>query len=163
LKKHRRLIAIAFGLTVLGALLVGGFTAAAFTSTTVSGENAFNSGRMEVRLDRDNGSHYFDLANIAPGDSGSTEVVVTNAGSVDFDYHMLIDLDGKLTSGSAPLTVTVFDSQGNLVASEEVRRLAAGTQEVLTLVWEMPATAGNEYQGAAAQMDLSVLAEQITG
>jgi spore coat-associated protein N len=163
LKKSKFLISITFVFIALSALLVGGFTAASFTSVNSVDKNMFESGRLEVQLDRENGSHYFNISNVAPGDSGSTEVVIFNKGSIDFEYQMLIEVTGKLGVGNSPISFILYDRQGNRVALQDSRRLAAGEKEILFLVWQMPSSAGNEYQGAAAQMDLSVLAEQVSG
>jgi hypothetical protein len=163
LKKTSVLITIAFALITIGALLLGGVTAARFTNAARVDQNSFESGELEVQLDRENGDHYFDISNIAPGEKGSNEVVVSNPGSIEFEYQLMITLSGGLVGGAHPLTIKVYDGNENPVNPENMRSLAPGEQESLTIVWQMPAAAGNEYQGATAQLDLSVQAEQIPG
>ncbi|MCB2202509.1 hypothetical protein KQH56_00735 [bacterium] len=163
MKKTNASITILFTLTLIGALLLGGVTAARFTGAARVDQNVFESGELEVRLDRENGNQYFDIANIAPGDQGSGEVVISNPGPIAFEYQLVLDLSGDLASGTHPLDLLVYDSAGSQVDSENMRSLAAGEQETLMVVWQMPTAAGNQYQGASARLDLIVQAEQITG
>lgn len=109
------------------------------------------------------GNHSFDIANIAPGESGSNEIVVTNTESLDFEYQLLITLSGALAGGGPPLVVKVYGGHGESVDLQAAHHLAPGEAEILTVVWQLPSAAGNEYQGATAQLDFSVQAEQISG
>lgn len=161
MKGFKAIIGIAFALTIVGALLVSGFTAASFTSTAQDEDTIFVSGDMEVTLDRSDGEPYFDLSNIAPGDSGSEEIVVSNTGSIDMAYVLSLSYSGSLVEGENPLTFSVYDSDGNILDLMSERELLAGEQEVLVIAWQMPKEAGNEYQNASAELDIKVVAEQL--
>lgn len=159
--KNLKIIIIATFISIsLGAMLIGGFTAAKFISVAQASAGAFVSGDMEVTLDHPEDVPYFNLTNIAPGDHDSTEIVVSNTGTIDMDYVLNLNISGGLAEGEHPLVFLVYDNAGNSVDLMSKRTLSAGEQEVLIIEWQMPEEAGNEYQNATAQLDIRVIAEQ---
>ncbi len=163
MKQLKLILAFLFGLTVIGAMLIGGVTVAKFSGGASSPENGFISGDLQVQLDRPDGVHYLDLANIAPGDSGTTEMVIFNTGSMSLDYRLFFSLSGSLGEGETPLQLMVRDAAGAAVDLSGKRILSSGGQERLILCCLLPQEAGNAYQGATAELGVQVRAEQVAG
>jgi hypothetical protein len=160
LHRYRNLLFIALGLTVVGALLVGGVTAAMFTHTGDNHDNRFVSGELKINLDQPKATPYFNLKNIAPGDSGFSEIQVKNTGSSNLGYVIELNLIGTLTEGPYPLVLTIMDEEGHVINLDHYRQLEVGEVEVLIISWQMPEEAGNEYQNATAELAVTVHAEQ---
>lgn len=152
----------ALATTALGAALIGGGTFAVFTSSATNQGNTFAAGTVKISLDKPDGTKYFNIENIAPGDSGSSTVTVKNDGSLELRYDIAEALSGDLASGANGLKVTVKDASGNVITpgTDNNRKLAAGANEVLTVEWALPKDAGNEYQGTSASLGLTMNAEQ---
>lgn len=155
----------ALATTALGATLIGGGTFAIFTSTASNQGNTFAAGTVKISLDKPDGTKYFDISNIAPGDSGSSAVTVTNNGTLELRYDIAKSLTGDLASGANPLNVHVYTdsamTQEVVPAPTNDRVLAAnGGHETLYVKWSLPKEAGNEYQGKSATFGLTVNAEQ---
>jgi predicted ribosomally synthesized peptide with SipW-like signal peptide len=148
--------------TAFGAALIGGGTFAIFTDTASNTGNTFAAGTVEVSLDKPDGTKYFDISNIAPGDTGSSPVTVTNSGTLELRYDLSETLAGDLAAGANGLKVTIKDAGGNVIlpGTTNNRVLAPGASEVLTVSWTLPLVAGNEYQGDSATYGLTVNAEQ---
>lgn len=144
----------------LVAALVGGATFAIFTDSATNENNTFAAGTLDISLDKLNGTKYFDIANIAPGDSGSANVTVSNVGSLELRYDIAQTLTGDIASGTNGLVVTIKKDGTVIVPGDNNRVLAAGANEVLTVEWTLPLAAGNEYQGKSATLGLTVNAEQ---
>ncbi len=163
MNRFKKIIFIAFGFTLVGSLLIGGVTAAVFTDSSEKLQNAFASGEFRIELDRPNAVPYFNLANIAPGDSGSQEITVANAGSVMMDYVVDLQLSGGLAEGPHPLALELTAVDGERISLDTGRSLNAGEEEILILSWYMPEEAGNRYQNAKATLAITVQAEQAAG
>jgi predicted ribosomally synthesized peptide with SipW-like signal peptide len=147
--------------TALGAALVGGGTFALFTDSAQNTGNTFAAGTLEISLNKPDGTKYFDISNIAPGDSGSATVTVKNDGTLDLRYDIAQTLEGALAQGANGLKVTIKDSSGAVITPGDTNRvLAPGASEDLTVQWTLPRDAGNEYQGASATLGITVNAEQ---
>jgi len=155
-------ILITFVLIIIGALLIGGATVALFTSTAENTRNTFQAGALIIELDRNNGSLYFDLVDIAPGDGGSQPVTIANTGTLDLDYRIAYDLSGVLAQGQHPLQIQFFDSNDLPIDLSLARRLNTGQEETITVIWDMPLEAGNEYQAGTATFELLINAAQVT-
>ncbi|MHB8983990.1 MAG: TasA family protein [Carboxydocellales bacterium] len=155
---------IAMSLATVGLVssLVGGATFALFTSTAENQGNNFSAGTVVISMDKPDGTKYFDVTNIAPGDSGSAIVKVTNDGSLELRYDIAESLVGVLAGGDNPLVVTIKDAAGNVIVpgTDNNRVLASGADENLTVEWSLPLLAGNEYQGESATLGLTLNAEQ---
>jgi hypothetical protein len=162
LNRLKRLIFIALAFTIVGSFLIGGVTAAVFTSSDENRENEFSSGELIIELDRPDETPYFELTNISPGDGGAQEIKVTNAGSLDMEYSILLHLTGSLAEGPHPLQMTVIDQDGEMVSPNSRRSLSRGEAETLILSWRLPEEAGNCYQNATADLSITVRAGQRT-
>lgn len=159
--KINKSVMFALLITVVGAMLIAGATYAIFTSSAANSGNSFSAGTLAINLDKPDGTKYFDITNMAPGDSGSKTVTVKNDGSLALRYDIASSLTGGLTEGANPLTVTIKDIAGNtIVPGDNNRVLAAGDSEVLTVYWDLPLAAGNEYQDENASYSFTVNAEQ---
>ncbi len=160
MKKMKASLLATFLLIMVGALMVGGATVAWFTSQAENNDNSFASGTLEISLDKPNGTKYFNISNIAPGDSGSTELTVSNSGTLEFRYNFSLTEEGKLFDGETPLVITIKDSKGEVVDLEANRTLDPDEDETFMVYWAMPSAAGNSYQNLSGTLGISVLAEQ---
>ncbi|GAB6172787.1 hypothetical protein JCM15765_22650 [Paradesulfitobacterium aromaticivorans] len=152
---------LALATTALGATLIGAGTFAIFSDSATNTGNTFTAGTVEISLDKPDGTKYFDIANIAPGDGGSAPVIVTNEGSLELRYDISETLAGALAAAPNGLVVTIADSAGNvIVPGDNNRVLAAGASETLTVGWALPLAADNTYQGTSATLGLTFDAEQ---
>jgi predicted ribosomally synthesized peptide with SipW-like signal peptide len=161
MKSNTHGLLITFILLVIGALLIGGATVAWFTSSAENTRNSFQSGTLDIKLDREQGNYYFNIQNIAPGDQGSQQVAISNKGSLDLVYQISFTIAGVLAEGENPLEIQLLNSSEERIDTGSERRLASGQQEPLTITWKMPEEAGNEYQGGTARFDLLVNASQV--
>jgi len=155
-------LALSFATIGLVSSLVGGATFAIFTDSATNDNNTFTAGTVDISMDKPNGTKYFNIGNIAPGDDGSAPVTVTNDGSLELRYDLDDTLTGDLAAGANGLTVTIKDAAGNVITpgTDNNRVLAAGASETLTVEWELPLAADNQYQGDSATYGLTVNAEQ---
>ncbi|WP_068606804.1 TasA family protein [Paenibacillus swuensis] len=157
----KKQLGLAMVTTALGATLVAGGSFALFTSSAQNTGNTFASGTVKVSLDKPEGTKYFDISNIAPGDNGSTQLTVTNGGSLELRYDLAQNLTGDLAWGTDGVKITIKDSAGNvIVPGDNNRVLAPAASEVLTVKWELPLAADDRYQNKTAQLGLTVNAEQ---
>lgn len=159
--KKTRLM-ISFLTIIVGALLIGGTTVAYFSSSAQNTGNSFASGTLQVELDKEDGDFYFDLANISPSDSGAVSVVISNSGSLDLQYEVVLALTGDLSIGENPLALTLLDEGEESIDLTKKRTIKVDESETLLITWEMPLEAGNEYQGATGTLNILVNAEQRT-
>jgi predicted ribosomally synthesized peptide with SipW-like signal peptide len=162
-KKLNKSIYFALAVTIIGGMLIAGGTYALFTSTALNTANSFTSGTLAISLDKPDGAKYFDITNIAPGDAASNTVTVKNDGSLGLRYDIAESLTGALTEGDNPLAVTIKDSEGNTIVpgSDNNRILDAGDSETLTVSWQLPLAAGNDYQAKSGVLSMTVNAEQV--
>lgn len=157
----KKKIALALVTTALGAALVGAGSFAIFTSSAQNTNNTFTAGTLAVSLNKPDGQKYFDISNLAPGDSGGSQVTVKNDGSLELRYDLTTTLTGALAAGANGLKVEIRDGAGNLITPGDTNRvLAPGASETLNVCWLLPLDAGNEYQGTSAALGLYVAAEQ---
>ncbi len=156
-------IVLTFILMTIGAVLIGGATAAWFTSTAENNQNTFQAGTLKIKLDREQGHYYFDIDNIAPGDQGSQPMVIANTGSLDLVYQISYTITGILAEGEQPLEIKFLNGREEPIDLGLERQISSGQQEMLTITWEMPPEAGNEYQAGTARFDLLVKASQVSG
>lgn len=159
-KSNKQSPFVLFLLILIAALLLGGLTAAYFTNVARNDGNSFASGTLQVELDKENGVHYFDLEGIKPGDGGEMPVEITNSGSLSLQYEVVLTLDGGLSEGDHPLQLTLLIDEEPIDPAHK-RLLRAGEGETLSLAWEMPEEAGNDYQNAGGTLSIKVNAEQI--
>ena len=165
MKKLNRSVLAAFILILIGALLVGGATLALFTDTAENTGNSFTAGTLEIGLDKADGNLYFDYANIAPGDSGQADIVVTNTGSLELRYRFndLAKVGYLLTGGDHPIEFTLETSGGTIITTGDAGSfftLAPSASDTVTISWAFPIEANNTYQGEIGTLGISVYAEQ---
>lgn len=151
----------------LAAALVGGATFAWFTSSASNDNNQFTAGTVVLGVyDNLSGleqtSPMFNLPSIAPGDKGSYVLKVTNTGSLALKYDMTLNKSiGGLFAGLNPVTVKVFDASDNEITLSDKRTLESGTSETLTVKWDFPQAATDEYQGATGTFNLGFNGVQV--
>ncbi len=162
MKQASSAIFIPYLLLLIGAVLIGGATAAWFTSTAENNQNTFQAGTLKIKLDREQGHYYFDIDNIAPGDQGSQPMVIANTGSLDLVYQISYTITGILAEGEHPLEIKFLNGREERIDLGLERQIASGHQEMLTITWEMPPEAGNDYQAGTARFDVQVTASQVT-
>lgn len=163
MKKFKISLLAAFLITMVGVLMIGGATVAWFTSEAENTGNSFAAGTLEVSLDKPDGTKYFEIRNIAPGDGGSAEITVINTGSLELRYDFAFEKSGLLFEGTHPLNVSIENGNRKMVvlpSNDQV--LAAGEKEIFTIAWEIPEDADNTYQGQAGILGIVVDAEQTT-
>ncbi|KRE51288.1 TasA family protein [Paenibacillus sp. Soil522] len=163
---------LAMATTALGATMVAGGTSALFTDTASNTDNTFTAGTVVITLDKaDIVEKYFDISNIAPGDSASSPVVVTNTGTLELRYDIMKSLTGELAAADPdgdgatlgdnnPLTVKVYSDAAMTVEATNDNVLAPGAAQTLYVKWALPLAAGNGYQGKSAIFSIQVDAEQ---
>ncbi|MBF7083260.1 hypothetical protein IT084_09765 [Desulfallas sp. Bu1-1] len=144
----------------LVALLASGATFALFTADTSNVDNTFTAGT--VTLDEP-ATTLIDINNIAPGDSGSFTYEVAYTGNLEAWLGLDTVLNGDLASGATPLDVTISDGTNNYSSNASDQVLGRFSQDdtvSLDIDWSLPLEADNDYQGASAQLSLSVKAVQ---
>ena len=163
MKKVRKSLVVAFLLTMIGALLIGGATMAWFTSEDTNTDNSFAAGTFEISLDKDDQvEKYFNIENTFPGDEGSANIVVINEGSLPMDYSFTLATRGELFAGEFPVQIKINDIAGNQITDLGAeRRLKPGQSEEFVIFYLMPKEAGNDYQGATGSLDIKVTGNQI--
>jgi len=164
MKKINSGLIVAFVLTMIGALLVGGATVALFTDTAENTDNEFAAGTLQVALDKQGDAKYFDLSNIAPGDSGSATVTVSNNGSLELRYKFNdLEKTGYLVVGGDHSIVFTLKNGDQVLETGENGTfliLEPNQSQDITVEWQMPMDAGNDYQGETGTVGISVYAEQ---
>jgi predicted ribosomally synthesized peptide with SipW-like signal peptide len=161
MKKMKKSLVVAFLLTIVGALLIGGATMAWFTSEDTNEDNSFAAGTLEISLDKENGQKYFDISNIQPGDHGSTELTVSNVGSLALNYNFGLTEEGGLFEGKNPLKIVITDRGNKPIDLDAGHNLKPNSQETYTISWSMPQEAGNSYQAQSGRLGIGVYAEQV--
>jgi predicted ribosomally synthesized peptide with SipW-like signal peptide len=171
----KKKIGMGLATVALGAMLIGGGTLAIFTDSATNTSNTFTAGTLDISLDKADGTKYFDISNIAPGDSGSTTITVSNDGSLELRYDIAtsltgdlatsVDEDGDTVLDGNQLVVTITDSSNAVVLPGDNNRVLAangqaGDSETFTVSWSLPYNAGNFYQGKNASYAFTVNAEQ---
>lgn len=164
----KKTMAMAMVTTALGATLIAGGSFAIFTSAAENTGNTFASGTLIINLDKEGESNkYFNVTNMAPGDSDIKPVIVTNKGTLELRYDLALAVGGDLGTvaepGSKPLVIEAFADLAGTTALTNVndRVLAAnGGNETIYVKVTLPKEAGNEYQGKLGSASIKVNAEQ---
>ncbi|OZM56537.1 hypothetical protein CIB95_12255 [Lottiidibacillus patelloidae] len=150
---------------IFGASLIGAGTSAIYTSTATNEGNTFASGTLVVELDKDSmqGEYYFDIDNMAPGDSEEAVMTVSNTGSLDLRF----DVSHMFTSGTLgdALDVTYYEKDDNdnwvaVTGPIEIPATDPDSSVEIKVVVTLPLVTGDEYQGTSATMELKVDAVQ---
>ena len=174
--------------SLLTAGMMGTFVAAdslaVFTDSEANAANVFGSGT--VVIDGSPGSAAVTLANMAPGDSVISPLIITNNGTLPMRYAMstsATNVDGK--GLSAQLETTIRLKTGALCSAEDGaiifgpgalgsaaigssaqgaqagdRELAAAANETLCFKVQLPLATGNAFQNASTTATFTFDAEQ---
>jgi hypothetical protein len=160
---------------VIGASLAGVGTMAFFTSLAVNANNNFSTGTIKIELDKPNTPQtaYFNITNMAPGDSNVQPVTINNSGSLQFKYNLSLTEDGFLgTHDANHLILTAYATLDdankglNPINSTQNRILdPVGTangksSEILYIKSSLPVNANDDYQNQNGTATLTVNAEQ---
>ncbi|MEW8979224.1 MAG: TasA family protein [Symbiobacterium sp.] len=151
---------IALSLATVGALsaLITGASFALFTAESDNVNNTLSAGTVELG-EVTSFSCGVSTDNLAPGDSGSCTVSVTYVGSLEAFIGVEYEVDGELFDGDNPLAISL--SGGNEVDGHYVLgKFSDGQTATVTVNYQFPIEAGNEYQGAEGEIDLFFKAVQ---
>ncbi|WP_409275037.1 TasA family protein [Neobacillus sp. SCS-31] len=173
-KSKASIALIAVSSTILTAGIIGGSTFALFTSSASNTNNTVTAGTLDISLDKEDptGGAYFNVMNMAPGDSEIKPVVVSNEGSLPLDYTMSLSIEGDLgTIDSNSLKITAYLSEADAQANsnsinlDEFRHLdakgGAKEKETIYVKVQLPLAAGNIYQNKNGTASIVVNAQQI--
>ncbi len=175
---RRRILASLMSVALAGAM-IGGGVLAAFQDAETSPGNAFAAGTLDLKVDGNddpNVQAYFAVENAKPGDTGSVEINLTNAGTIDGEAYLKVEnvTDGE---GENPEPETDTDEPGDLSenliltitwpegsysdalrwlqgATVDLGSLGAGEAKTITISYEIPEWVGNEIQGDTVSFDI---------
>lgn len=101
------------------------------------------------------------LANITPGDKVSFSIDVTNNSTVAIQYRTILacEMDNGLFAGLV-VTINGEDYTGTTKVSDYTTVAAGSGNFAIPVTIELPATAGNAYQGKSAKISYKVEAVQ---
>jgi len=146
------------------AVMVGGASLAIFTDSASNTGNTFATGTVDIALSP--ASALVTHGNMAPGDSVSGDLTVTNSGSLELRYAMTTTGDDASTLDEQ-LECTIKDSSDTVLYTGPLsgaqlgdRVLDSGDSEVLTFIVELPLDTDNDYQGQSCTVSFDFAAEQ---
>ncbi|MDQ1001882.1 putative ribosomally synthesized peptide with SipW-like signal peptide [Neobacillus niacini] len=168
--------------TAMGAALIGGGTFALFTDAATNKNNTFSAGTLDINVSQtdiawtnEDGSINVPFNNLAPGDKGELQFDVTNNGTLELRYDVSggYSDDADATTPSfiqnktgEDLVITVsrsIDGQNWTIvtpANEDDVVMAPNAVIKYKVNYSFPEAAGNTYQKAAGQYQLTFNAEQ---
>ncbi len=108
---YRRILLSLVAIGVLTSLMgLGGLSL--FTATTDNDGNAFTSGSVDISTSP--ASAFLTMSNMAPGDSVTAQLTVSNDGTLDLRYAMTtVAVDGVPPGLAAALTLVIRDEGTN--------------------------------------------------
>jgi predicted ribosomally synthesized peptide with SipW-like signal peptide len=151
---------------LVGLMLIASGTSALFTSED-SNDNPFKSGTVILELSNydDVTNHYFNVGNMAPGDTEEREITVTNKGTLDLRFDITHEWD--VTGGNLgdALSVSYFMHDGaswKLVKKPNNANivLPKGASKKILVKVHLPLTTDNTYQGETGLLNIMAYAEQ---
>lgn len=163
---------------VLCVGMLAGTTFAWFTDSASSAGNSITAGTLSVELNDGSSAALFTSDTVwQPGTSEKKTVKVENTGSLALRYRLSAVI--RETAGESDLSeaLCVYAAEpgseernylGKLstLAAEDIfddeNLLESGASRTFDLIVELPAEAGNEYQGCGVTFDLRVSAIQAT-
>lgn len=160
MQKFHKSLLLTIILLIIGFLLFATTTTALFRDASIEINHTFQSGSVDVQMEYASGLQSLELCNLAPGNSGSEHLIISNVGTMTAEYSIEINKSGTLAEGEHPLETIIQDEHGIPQPTDAKHILAPGQEETLTLVWYLPIEAGNEYMGAEAQLCVRVHASQ---
>ncbi|WP_297091176.1 TasA family protein [Thermococcus sp.] len=167
------------GMVVMG---LGAGTWAYFSDTETSSGNYIMAGTLDLSV---NGAgsvtQSVDGDGVAPGDSGSWTIAVSNDGTVDGHLYVTISnvnpaentpnsVDSGTWSIENAVILTIYDTSGNPVITDtlanlegqqlDLGSLTAGQSVNIQVDWEIDSNADNGIQGDSVTFDMDFLLEQ---
>jgi predicted ribosomally synthesized peptide with SipW-like signal peptide len=155
----KKTMAMAMVTVALGATLIAGGSFAIFTSTAENTNNSFATGTLKINLNKEGSSDkFFNITNMAPGDSSIQKVKVTNSGTLDLRYDLVLSVGGDL---GEKLVITAYDDSKATDPLEYSNRvLNSGVSQNIYVKVELPWNTDNAYQGKWGTASIRVDAEQ---
>lgn len=136
--------------TAMGAALIGGGTFALFTADATNAGNTVTTGTLTLQdITNGNGSAAFTVTNMAPGDNGNATVKIKNTGSLD----AWVAIDSAADTGDLAPVLDVTTPTAPVI-------IKAGESADFTVNYSLQRSAGNEYQGKSAALDVKFKAVQ---
>jgi hypothetical protein len=122
---YRRILLSLVAIGVLTSFMsLGGLSL--FTATTDNDGNAFTSGSVDISTSP--ASAFLTMSNMAPGDSVTAQLTVSNDGTLDLRYAMTTDAVDALTPGlAAALTLEIRDEGTNCTLFDGTEEIYTGT------------------------------------
>jgi predicted ribosomally synthesized peptide with SipW-like signal peptide len=171
---------IFIGLLLLGSLasLGAGLSSLAVWTDTETTSSSFTTGTVDLVTSP---ATILNVTGIAPGQSGSAALTVTNNGTLALRYAMTsasTNADGKALRGQLNLTVAPGPCPGGTAlfgpaalngaafgnpaqgADTGDRALAAGGAETLCFAWDLPSNTADSFQGSTTSTTFTFAAEQ---
>jgi len=117
---YRRILLSLVAIGVLTSFMgLGGLSL--FTATTDNDGNAFTSGTVEISTSP--ASAFLTMSNMAPGDSVTAQLTVSNDGTLDLRYAMTTDaVDGVPPGLAAALTLEIREEGTNCTTFDGTER-----------------------------------------
>lgn len=143
------------------SMLVAGASFALFTAETSNAGNTITAGTVTLGTPV---STIANIANVAPGDSGSQSLAVTYTGNLNAWVGLdTIATGDLLTADGGKFELTISDgtkTYNNNAANQVVGLLANGDSRTFIVSWNLPLNTGNDAQGDSASVSLKVHAVQ---
>jgi predicted ribosomally synthesized peptide with SipW-like signal peptide len=178
--KRRFLPPFFVGLLLLGSLvsLGAGVSSLAIWTDTDTTTGSFTAGTVDLAVSP---ATILTVTGIAPGQSGSAALTVTNSGTLAVRYAMTsssTNTDSKNLRGQLLLTISTGACPGSTAlfgpaaingalfgdptqgANTGDRTLAAAASEVLCFAWSLPSSTGDAFQGSTTTTTFTFAAEQ---
>ena len=171
---RRILLSLVIIALVASSVTVGAM--ALWTDTETSSANTFTAGTIDLALT--NGSPLpFSVSAMAPGDSVTGTIDVTNSGTLELRYAMTTTgdvgsiLDEQLDCEIKVGAVTLYNGKlSSAVIGDPTQGAQAGDRtlvattgsDTLTFIVSMPIATGDVYQGTTCTVDFVFAAEQTS-
>lgn len=157
----RKKIVVSMLVIALAAALLGGAVSAWF-SAEASTNATFTAGTLDLA---DLQPSLVTISDMAPGDKTVAEnITIQNTGSLELFYRISFE-EGSGTLGEVlhvwidGVDKGILDDLGYIFDSS--MKLSGGASEVISVSFELPGTAGNEYKGESFSGSLVVQAVQV--
>ncbi len=141
-----------------------------------SASSGVNKKGPKINIGLSPASELVTCSNMAPGDSVSGDLTVSNVGVWELRYAMTTTVVSDTGALALQLRCTITDSLGTVLYSGSLsgayigdptpgyqlgdRVLASRASEVLTFTVELPIDTGNAYQGQSCDVNFNFFAEQ---
>ena len=173
----KKILASIFMVSML-AFAMGWGTYSYFSDTETSSGNTFSAGTLDLKVDGkdDPLGAYFSVSDVKPGDSGSKDIVLSNAGTLAgkayIHFKNVVDDKGEtpepeilpdtgelsknlyikvLVGGVVKAEGYLFDIKCN---SYELGTIVGGGSLTVTIEWSIPSDVGNVIMGDSVTFDI---------